>query len=59
MRRGEDVAMTSRRSPRDDPKVEEILSDPKLLDEWTGRVVKGWERVGNSYSRSLRTLKPA
>jgi hypothetical protein len=59
MRRGEDVAMTPRRSPRRDPEVEEILSDPKLLDEWTGRVVKGWERVGSSYSRSLKASKAA
>jgi len=51
--------MTSRRSPRRDPEVEEILSDPKLLDEWTGRVVKGWERVGSGYSRSLKASKKA
>jgi hypothetical protein len=59
MRRGGDVAMTPRRSRRSDPEVEEILSDPELLDEWTGRVVKGWERVGNSYSRSLKALRAA
>jgi hypothetical protein len=51
--------MPPRRSPRRNPEVEEILSDPKLLDEWTGRVVKGWERVRNSYSRSLKASKVA
>jgi hypothetical protein len=59
MRREEDVAMSPRRSPKREPEIEEILSDPKLLDEWTGRVVKGWERVGNSYSRSLKASKVA
>ena len=51
--------MSQRRSPRHELEIEEILSDPKLLDEWTGRVVKGWERVGNSYSRSLKASKVA
>jgi hypothetical protein len=30
--------MTPRRPHRRDPEVEEILSDPRLLDEWTERV---------------------
>jgi hypothetical protein len=51
--------MTLRRSSRRDPEVEEILSDPKLLDAWTGRVVKGWERIGSSYSKSLKASKVA
>ena len=51
--------MTSRMSARRDPEVEEILSDPKLLDKWTGRVVKGWERIGDSYSRSSKASKVA
>lgn len=49
--------MAQRKSSRREPEVEEILSDPKLLEEWTGRVVKGWERVGRSYSRSLKASK--
>jgi hypothetical protein len=51
--------MSPKRTLKYEPEVEEILSDPKLLDEWTGRVVKGWERVGNNYSRSLRASKAA
>jgi hypothetical protein len=48
MRREEDVAMSPRRSPKREPEIEEILSDPKLLDEWTGRVVKGWGESGTA-----------
>jgi hypothetical protein len=59
MRREEDVAMSPRRPSRHEPEIEEILSDPKLLDEWTGRVVKGWEGVGNSYSKSLKASRAA
>jgi hypothetical protein len=35
-------AMGPKKSARYEPEVEEILGDPKLLDEWTGR----WLRVG-------------
>ncbi len=51
--------MNPKRSPRHEPEVDEILSDPKLLDEWTERVVRGWERVESSYSRSLKASKAA
>ncbi|MDG6926686.1 MAG: hypothetical protein JRN09_09055 [Nitrososphaerota archaeon] len=49
--------MSARRSRRQVLEIEQILSDPRLLDEWTGRVVKGWERVGIGYSRSLKASK--
>jgi len=48
-----------KRARRRVPEVEEILDDPKLLDEWTERVVKGWERIGTGYSRSLKASKAA
>lgn len=51
--------MSQPRSRRQALEVEEILSDPRLLDEWTGRVVKGWERVEDNYSRSFKASKAA
>lgn len=51
--------MKSTRAQKHEPEVEEILRNPQLLDEWMGRVVRGWERVGSGYSKSLKALKVA
>ena len=46
--------MATRKKVNREPEVDEILNDPKLLDEWTGRVVKGWRKIGRSYSKSSK-----